>query len=82
MGYINVGAWVNGERPRTKAALKRAMKDRPSSVWFDVTSMFHNGPNMYKGSELPQGDKLSVCGPDPYSDRAWFATVTDQGRVS
>lgn len=84
MAYVNVGAYVNGERPRTKKALRDAMRERPADVTFDVTAlaMFHNGPMTYNGNELPPGDTLSVAGPDPYASRNWFASVTDKGKVT
>ena len=74
MAYINVGASVDGMRVKSKAALKRAIKDSPATVAFDSTSpmgeSFNGGP-----SQIPAGVKLSVVGPDPYTDRRWYATV-------
>ena len=74
MSYVNCGAYVNGERPKSKKALKEAIKD-PASVYFDPTSMFDN-QTMIHGDQIPNGVSLSVCGPDPYNSRKWYATVT------
>lgn len=81
MSYINVGAWVAViayERPKTKTALKKALADPDVSVTFDITSAL--GP---RGTERHidgtvkdiGSDKLSVVGPDPFTNRAWYATV-------
>ena len=78
MGFINVGAYVDGKRCKTKAALKRALKEAPETVRFDCTAAV--GPDAGRsdimGNNLPANDKLSVCGPDPYSDRKWYANVS------
>lgn len=80
MGYVNCGAYVNGTRPKTKKALKEAMANDPSHVRFDSTSMFDN--LHCTGVGIPEGTTLSVVGPDPYTKRSWYATVTDKGKVS
>lgn len=80
MAWINVGAFINGERPRSKKQLKEIMLATPQNVKFDATSMMEVGRTI-RGDELPVGDKLTVTGPDPYSNRKWYATVTDDGKV-
>lgn len=78
MAYINVGATVDGERPKTKTALRRALRERPDAVLFDETSELGasaNGSGYIRGDELPTGHRLQVCGPDPYEARKWHATV-------
>lgn len=75
MAFENVGAYINGSRPRTKKALKEALKERPTEVSFDATSMFAQ-VGSYQLDDLPgSGIKLSVTGPDPYTARNWYATV-------
>ncbi|MFH9606898.1 hypothetical protein [Streptomyces sp. NPDC017448] len=76
MGYINVGARINGERVKTKKTLREALKDAPETVVFDRTSILDgsNGENI-KGDAIPTADTLTVTGPDPYNNRAWFASV-------
>ncbi len=82
MAFINVGASLNGARIASKAALKRAIKDTPDAVEFDSTSpmgqQYDGGP-----ADIPTGVKLSVVGPDPYTNRKWYATVerTSTGAV-
>ncbi len=75
MSYINCGAFVNGQRPASKKALREALVATPDAVSFDGASFL--GPQ-FSGSvaELPAGITLSVCGPDPYRSRKWFANVS------
>lgn len=78
MSYINVGARIDGERPKSKAALRRALTDHPESVQFDPTADL--GPRSRSVAiDATVGDiggnKLSVCGSDPYTTRNWYATV-------
>ena len=68
-------------RVKTKRALREKLRDYPSEVVFDRTENTP-GPQRYRGDDLPEdGTKFSVCGPDPYTNRKWYATVerTDKG---
>lgn len=84
MSYINVGARDGkGMRVKTKKALKELMSTAPSTVRFDVTAGI--GPaagDFFTGDKIPGGYNLSVVGPDPYTKRVWYATVTDTGKVT
>ncbi len=77
MAFINVGASASGARIASKAALKRALASDPSTVTFDRTAAVgvDAGKPDIKGNALPEGDKLTVVGPDPYTNRRWYATV-------
>ncbi len=82
MPYINVGATISGQRPKSKKALREALRDAPGTVEFDGTSPL--GPQFSGGvADIPDGATLSVCGPDPYRKRDWWANVsrTSGGRV-
>lgn len=79
MAYINVGAKINGERPKTKKALREAMKAHPETVLFDRTAAF-DGQGTIRGDELPR-DTLQVVGPDPYAKRTWYASIKN-GKVT
>jgi hypothetical protein len=82
MSYINCGARINGERARTKKALREALTTDPSSVVFDPTSMFDSQAEI-AGDAIPAGTTLSVVGPDPYARRNWYASVSSSnGKVS
>ena len=75
MAYINGGV----RNLRTKKSLKDAVKADPTAVTFYSTGMFgdqFNGPV----SDLPVGATLTVVGPDPYSKRDWYASVTRNGK--
>ena len=64
-----------GERPKTKKALKEAMRDDPASVVFDPTAAFGT-QEFIRGDDVPSGVVLVVVGPDPYTKRTWYANVT------
>jgi hypothetical protein len=85
VSWINVGARVNGDRPKTKAGLKRAITANPKLVQFDVTGMVgprHGSMSIDATAEDIGADKLSVTGPDPYTSRRWYATVeVRNGRI-
>lgn len=75
MPYLNVGATVVGYRVAAKKHLKEYLKADPASVVFDPTSMFDD-PTPFDGAHIPAGRTLSVVGPDPHTNRKWYATVT------
>lgn len=75
MTYMNVGAYVDGVRPKTKAALKRALAENPAAVTFDGTAPMGPQHEGLSGVNVPEGLSLSVVGPDPYRVRNWYATV-------
>ena len=78
MQFLNVGALVNGQRPKTKKALREAVHDDPASVIFDTTEAF--GPMADKRLTVTDALKLkrvlSIVGPDPYAKRSWYGTTT------
>lgn len=75
MSYVNCGAYVDGKRPATKAALKRALAENPAGVEFDGTSPMGPQFSDMSGVNVPEGMSLSVVGPDPFTKRNWYATV-------
>lgn len=86
MSYINVGVFINGERPPSKKALREALKDAPETVVFDQTALIRNEfSGVYITLDLvPTDTTLTVVGPDPYRNRRWYASVTrdpDTGRI-
>ncbi len=74
--YINAGASLfdpgtGGQRNvKTKAELKREV----DAVWFYSTSAFTPWNGLAK--DLPPGTTLTVVGPNPYTKRSWYASVT------
>lgn len=81
--WINCGAIniLTGQRFKTKKALKEAVKTDASIVKFDRTTLELFGSGDLFCDEIPEGAKLSVVGPDPFSDRRWYATVERRGDV-
>jgi hypothetical protein len=79
MPFIEVKATdYAGRSFPSKAAMKRAIVADPNRVRF--TSVATLGPT-WTGSATdfltdgPAGVKLTVVGPDPYTDRKWYGTV-------
>lgn len=76
--YVNVGARdvnTNKDIP-TKAALKGLIGQYPHLVEMYATEAF--GPNEGKtfiADSLDIGVRYSVTGPNPYTNRKWYATV-------
>lgn len=74
--YVNVGARDKNSFADipTKAALKRAITDFPdNTVLYDTSEMSVKSERTL--SNLDIGVKYSVCGPNPYTSRKWYATV-------
>lgn len=73
--FVNVGAKLYQDRTDvlTKASLKRLIGENPAYVWFYGTSDFT--PFGGNGCELVIGVKYQVTGPNPYTNRKWYATV-------
>lgn len=67
------GIYINGQRPKSKKAIKDAIAADPASVSIDSTSMFggFSGP-VTEGSD---GDYMFV-GPDPHTKRSFYGTIT------
>jgi hypothetical protein len=74
MCYINCGASHDGNRVPSKKRLRILLAEDPASVTFDNTSFF-DGKATFTGDEIPEGAKLSVVGPNPYTSRKWWASV-------
>lgn len=76
--FYNCGCYNHQRRIQTKKALKEALRENTSSVYFDGTSMHDTVPG-YRGNEIPEGVTLSVVGPDPFTKRTWYALVKRNG---
>jgi len=76
MAYINVGAsYAHGGRIQTKKALREELLSG-NPVVFDSTSPLGPRNNEEIMSTDIGEDTLSVIGPDPFTNRKWYATVT------
>ncbi len=72
------GTFINGRRPPTKKSLKEAIQQdpfNPTNVRIEATSLFGNE---YDGplSAAPNNARFTVVGPDPYTSRKWYATIS------
>lgn len=77
VSWINCGARIGTERVRTKTGLRAALAVQPENVTFDTTQS--RGPRAGDTIHADVDDigsyRLSVVGPDPYTDRRWYAVV-------
>ena len=73
--YVNVGTKNrnDGSDIPTKAALRRAIQANPDDVVVYGTSDYT--PFTGSADDLVIGDKYSVTGPNPYTNRKWYATL-------
>lgn len=71
------GIFVNGQRPKSKKAVKEAIAENPASVRLEATSIFGNE---YDGRvcDAPSGTYTFV-GPNPNTDRRFYGTIKIEG---
>ncbi len=83
--YVNVGAKTIADKKDipTKAALKRKFAENPDHVLLYETTMGNDHIEHF-GDSLDIGVKYSVTGPNPYTNRKWYATVEkgQNGRIT
>ena len=72
MGYINVG--VREPYNVTKKAFVQAIRGNPEKVRIYSTALFGQQFNG-TASEIEEGYKLTVVGPEPERKRMWYCTV-------
>lgn len=78
--YINVGAYINGERPKSKKAVREAVRDHPETVVFDLTSALGPGGTIRATAADIGTATLVLVGPDPYTRRNFYGNVTATSR--
>lgn len=83
--YVNVGALdISGDKDfPTKASLKELFRSHPYLVVLYTTSALEPRKE-YTSDDLDIGVKYSVTGPNPYTNRKWYATVEklQDGRIT
>jgi hypothetical protein len=76
MQYIDCGVFDAVTRKRiTRKRLRELATSEPAQLLFDPTSIYHK-QGAIRGDAIPPDVTLSVCGPDPYTNRRWWAQVT------
>lgn len=75
MRYVEVHATdVFGDIP-SKKALKERLADDPYVFTFTPVSVFNSDIRDICVWDLPKDVTLQVTGPNPYTNRKWYATV-------
>lgn len=77
MGYIEVWAkYTADSKPvPTKKALRDALSQDLASVTFSSVGGLNAPFNGHVGNIADEGTKLTVCGPDPFRKRNWWANI-------
>ncbi|AVD99405.1 hypothetical protein SEA_BILLNYE_234 [Streptomyces phage BillNye] len=69
------GIWINGERPKSKKAIREAVETNPAMVDVEATSL-HGGEYGGPLHQAPEGTMIVFVGPDPYKSRKFYGTIT------
>lgn len=75
------GIWIRGypeggiRRPKSKKEIREAVAANPENVFAEATS-FHGGEFDGPVSSLPINGKVVFAGPDPYTRRNFYGTIT------
>lgn len=79
------GVYVAGWHPKTKKALREAVVGGERDITFEPTSPFQR-PEWVSIDMIEAGEvgTVYVVGPDPFTDRRWYAQVvrTKTGKVT
>lgn len=68
------GIFINGQRPKSKKAVKEALLSEPETVTIEYTSM-HGTPGPSNPLDLSPGRPVHFVGPDPYTKRNFYGTI-------
>lgn len=72
---MSQGIWINGERPKSKKAIREAIESNPATVDVEATS-WHGDEYGGSLSDAPDGTMIVFVGPDPYRNRKFYGTIT------
>jgi len=73
--YVNIDGkgWV---RPKSKKEIKEIVSTNPEGVKVEYTSLFNIAEVEDNVAELRVGAKINFVGPDPYTRRNFYGTIT------
>lgn len=80
MQHVNTGAYYideNDEKVRvpSKRMLTTLVRHNPERLSFDPTSQY-DGQGVWTTDDIGKGVSLDVVGPDPFTSRKWYASVS------
>ncbi len=64
-------------RPKSKKEVRELAASNPQAISIEGTSMFDPWSGM--ATEIPEGTRISFVGPDPYTKRNFYGTITREG---
>ena len=73
--FITVDGRVR--RPKSKKEVKELAATSPVDISIEGTSMFD--PWSGYATEIPEGTKIAFVGPDPYTKRNFYGTISRSG---
>jgi hypothetical protein len=72
------GIYVNGQRPKSKRAIKEALAADPRNVLIEATSVFGN-EWQGRAADMPEGMRVNFVGPCPHTSRKFYGTISKAG---
>lgn len=73
------GIFVDGNRPKSKKAIKEAVADDPNRVTIERTALGREGyVKLPDASDDDIGPLNPFVGPDPYRSRKWYGQIIRQ----
>lgn len=68
------GIFINGKRPKSKKQIRESLQSQSDKINLEATSLFNNERD---GSilEMSPGESVLIVGPDPYTDRRFYAKL-------
>lgn len=70
---MNCGIYINGERPKSKKAVKEAIATDPQSVTLDITEFMKEQTLSLEAVKV--NHDYYFVGPDPYNSRKFYGTI-------
>ncbi len=72
------GVYIAGRRPKSKKAIREALKTEPHKVTLERTAFMGNeygGPVL----DMPENVRQTFVGPDPYTSRKFYGSMLRSG---
>lgn len=70
------GLWIDGRRPKSKKEVREVAQSAPERIEVEATSL-HGNEYGGKLTELGVFASVSFVGPDPYTSRKFYGTISN-----
>jgi hypothetical protein len=68
------GIYIDGQRPKSKKAVKEALAATPERVAIEPTAGLYPDPR-HPALDITAGRSVHFVGPDPHRDRRFYGTI-------